>query len=153
LARVAEQIFEGHTNPFSNGRTIPGMRYQDREWRLLTARLHGVASGYAGRYRKPPVSRQQAIAEIRAVTDDPAVLADTVAEFVTFHTAGWWWTGEAAQILLDAGADPDLVCDYVNVWRAQRAHMFDLGEFADRLDRQGRYSPNVSAAPSAPPTP
>jgi hypothetical protein len=109
------------------------MRYQDREWRLLTARLSGVASGYAGRYRKPPITRQQAITEIRQISDDPAVLADTVAELVTFHSAGWWWTGEAAQILLDAGADPDLVCDYVDLWQERRARTVDLGAMAEEL--------------------
>jgi hypothetical protein len=110
------------------------MRYQDREWRLLTARLSGVASGYAGRYRRPPITRQQAIAEIHADQLTTRRCSPTpAAELVTFHSAGWWWTGEAAQILLDAGADPDLVCDYVDLWQERRARTVDLGAMAEEL--------------------
>jgi hypothetical protein len=109
------------------------VRYQDREWRLLTARLSGVAARRASQRLRERCSQAEAVDELRAVTDDPAVLADEVAEYVTFDSPGWWWKGEAVQLLLDAGADPDLVGDYVEAWAARRAHSFNLGRFAEQL--------------------
>ncbi len=109
------------------------MRYQDGEWRLLTAHLSGVSARRAVQRLRSQCTRWEAIAELREVTDDPAVLADEAASYATFDSPGWWWKGEAVQLILDAGADPDLVMDYVEVWAAKRARSFDLGRFAEQL--------------------
>jgi uncharacterized protein YjiS (DUF1127 family) len=108
------------------------VRYGDRDWRLVIANLSGTASGYAGGPRNRWMTRAQAIDELREVAvDDPAVLADTVAMYVTGPRD--WWTGDAVQLLLDAGADPDLVVDYIETWQAKRRGTFSLGALAERL--------------------
>lgn len=105
------------------------VEFDDRKWRLLTAHLTGTASGYAGHYRRFP-SRADAIAALRAITEQPDVLADAAAQLVARSSD--WYDGEAVQLLLDAGADPDLVGEYVER-RRPRPGGFNLGAFADRM--------------------
>ena len=121
---------------------VRGVRYDDRRWRLVTAQLGGLASGYAGGPRNRWMTRAEAIAELREIAagsdgEDPAVLADTVAMYVTYRRD--WWTGAAVQLLLDAGADPDLVVEYVERWRQLRARDgFTLAGMAEGITRQTR---------------
>lgn len=104
------------------------MEYGSRAWRLVVAQLTGTAAGYARRRQVGP----EAIAEIREVSDEPGLLADAAAQIAARGRS--WYSGDELQLLLDAGADPDLVADYYDR-HVPRAGGFDLGAFADGLNR------------------
>lgn len=106
------------------------MRYGDRSWRLLVARVSGSAAGCAGGFRRPRPTRAEAIAEVRTVTELPDVLADAAAQCAARSRD--WYRGHEVQLLLDAGADPDLVAEFFDRW-VPRAGEFNLAAFADRF--------------------
>lgn len=106
------------------------MTYGDRRWRLLTAALTGAAAGCAGGYRLPKPTWGEAVAALRTITERPDVLADAAAQYAARGRD--WYRGHAVQLLLDAGADPDLVVEFFDRWQ-RRAGDFSLAAFADRI--------------------
>lgn len=101
--------------------------------RLLVAQLSGTAARYARKH----LGHADGIAELQATSDDPDVLAETAAQYVASRSAGGWYYGDAVQLLLDAGADPDMVGEYVERRQRQVATSFNLGAFADGINHLG----------------
>jgi hypothetical protein len=104
------------------------------------AQLTGTAAGCAG-VRRPRPSRAEAIAEIREVTEDPALLADAAAQIAARGRS--WHSGDEVQLLLDAGADPDLVVDYYGR-HAPKAGGFDLGRVRRRAQPGNARQPVIA---------
>jgi hypothetical protein len=98
--------------------------------RLLVARLTGIAAGYAGGLRAE-FTRDDALAELRAVTTDPDVLAEAAAMYVGDD---YWYGGEAVALLIDAGADPAAIPRHAE--QRARSTGFDLRRLANGLNHE-----------------
>lgn len=77
--------------------------------RAAVARLFRIAAQYASG-RREGMTREQALAELAAVSAD----ADLLAEAAAAHAmAQDWYAINAVDLLMDAGAEPALIQRYV----------------------------------------
>jgi hypothetical protein len=98
--------------PISYVRSIDwGVSYQPRRRtrRPAVAKLYDIAADHAGGYREG-FTRAQALAEILETTPDPDLLAEAAA---AHSVAENWYAITAVDLLLEAGADPELIDHYI----------------------------------------
>jgi hypothetical protein len=79
--------------------------------RALAARLHDIAAEHAGGLREG-FTREQALAELAATTTDPDLLAEAAAAHAI---ADNWFAITAVGLLIEAGADRELIQAYAGV--------------------------------------
>jgi hypothetical protein len=76
--------------------------------RAAVAQLFRIAAQFASGRRE--LTREQALAELAAVSTDPDVLAEAAAAHAMAQD---WYAINAVDLLMDAGADPALIQRYV----------------------------------------
>lgn len=82
-----------------------GGRTKAQQDRILVARLYGAA----GRHANQGVPDDEAIAELRGITTRPDLLAQAAGMFRASDHPWPEWNAHAVRLLLDAGADPELL--------------------------------------------
>ncbi|NUT35559.1 MAG: hypothetical protein HOV79_21105 [Hamadaea sp.] len=73
------------------------------------AQLHDVTTGFAGGYQEG-LDRAGALARLAAITADPDLLAEAAARHAT---APNWYAIAAVELLIEAGADRDLIDEHI----------------------------------------
>nr|MDT0659735.1 hypothetical protein [Micromonospora sp. DSM 115978] len=76
----------------------------------IVSRLHDITADHAGGLREG-FGRTLALAELAAVSTDPDLLAEAAARHAV---ADNWYAINAVDLLLEAGADQDLIDWYVD---------------------------------------
>ncbi|MBF9134678.1 hypothetical protein I0C86_37975 [Plantactinospora sp. S1510] len=84
--------------------------YQSADRRLILARVHRIATDYAGGYREGLV-RAVALAELNDLAADPDLLAQAAAMHAV---ADNWYAINAVDLLLEAGAPTELIDSYLD---------------------------------------
>ncbi len=77
----------------------------DPEARAVVAQLYRIAAQYASG-RREGMTREQALAELAAVSTDPDLLARAAAAHAMAQD---WYAINAVDLLMDAGAEPALI--------------------------------------------
>ncbi|GIG87200.1 hypothetical protein [Plantactinospora endophytica] len=83
---------------------------QPTDRRLVLARVHRIATDYAGGYREG-LDRATALAELADLAADPDLLAQAAAMHAV---ADNWYAITAVDLLLEAGAPTPLVDSYLD---------------------------------------
>ncbi|AVT35361.1 hypothetical protein [Plantactinospora sp. BB1] len=83
---------------------------QPTDRRLVLTRVHRIATDYAGGYREGLV-RATALAELADLAADPDLLAQAAAMHAV---ADNWYAINAVDLLLEAGAPPELLHSYLD---------------------------------------
>jgi hypothetical protein len=76
----------------------------------VSLRLYNIAAMHAGGLREG-FTRAQALAELAETSTDPGLLAEAGAAHAM---ADNWFAMHAVDLLIEAGADPELIQDYVS---------------------------------------
>jgi hypothetical protein len=84
--------------------------HQSADRRLILARVHRIATDYAGGYREGLV-RAAALAELADLAADPDLLAQAAAMHAV---ADNWYAINAVDLLLEAGAPTQLMHSYLD---------------------------------------
>jgi hypothetical protein len=79
--------------------------------RITVAHLHRIAADHAGGYRDGQFTRSAALAALAAISTDPDLLAEAAAGHAT---ADNWYAIGAVRLLIEAGANRDLIEHHVN---------------------------------------
>ncbi|MFC6016790.1 hypothetical protein ACFP2T_11305 [Plantactinospora solaniradicis] len=103
--------------------------YQSTDRRLILARVHRIATDYAGGYREGLV-RAVALAELADLAADPDLLAQAAAMHAV---ADNWYAINAVDLLLEAGAPAELIDSYVDGGElVDETLLFDVEQFPER---------------------
>ncbi|MBE1490032.1 hypothetical protein [Plantactinospora soyae] len=103
--------------------------YQSADRRLILARVHRIATDYAGGYREGLV-RAVALAELADLAADPDLLAQAAA---IHAVADNWYAINAVDLLLEAGASTQLIDSYVDGGElVDETSLFDVEQFPER---------------------
>ncbi len=102
---------------------------------MAIARLTGVTSRHTQRHDARP--GQNAVEELRVICSDPRVLSDAAAFFVASDDPGKApYKGRAVALLTQAGAEAELIGEYVRLREADRQPDL-LRIIADQFNRRG----------------
>ncbi|MEQ4304844.1 hypothetical protein ABNF97_26265 [Plantactinospora sp. B6F1] len=98
----------------AGGRTLAAhactAAHQPTDRRLVLARVHRLATDYAGGYREG-LSRDTALAELADLATDPDLLAQAAAMHAV---ADNWYAITAVDLLIEAGAPTNLLDSYLD---------------------------------------
>jgi len=86
---------------------VPETRTQNRQ--ATVDRLHRIADDHAGGYR-PGLTRADALTELCATSSDPDLLAEAAAAHAMAEN---WYAIVAVDLLIEAGADEELIQAYI----------------------------------------